>query len=61
MFDAYLSALSESFQNEPWETIEQDARRIRIDCRMDGDADWATVREPARDAWPSSVERVARE
>jgi hypothetical protein len=60
VFDAYLSALSESFHDEPWEAIEQYARRIWTECRMDGDADWGTVRERARDAWPDSIAPVPR-
>jgi hypothetical protein len=52
VFEVYVSALAQSFQGEPWEEIERYAHRIWIECRMDGDADWATIRERARNAWP---------
>ena len=51
VFDAYVSALKESFAQEPWEDIETFAQRVWRECRFDGDPDWEAIRDRVREAW----------
>jgi hypothetical protein len=52
VFDAYVSAIKETFGSEPWEDIERFAERVWAECRFDGDPDWAGIRERIRAEWP---------
>jgi len=52
VFDAYVSAIKETFGSEPWEDIERFAERVWVECRFDGDPDWAGIRERIRADWP---------
>lgn len=51
VFEAYVSALKESFGNEPWEDIETFARRVWLECRFEGDPDWEAIRRQVRIEW----------
>ena len=51
VFDAYVSAIKETFGSEPWEDIERFAERVWEECRFDGDPDWAGIRERIRAEW----------
>ena len=53
VFDAYVSAIKETFGSEPWEDIERFAERVWAECRFDGDPDWAGIRERIRAEWPT--------
>jgi hypothetical protein len=52
VFDAYVSAIKQTFGSEPWEDIERFAERVWLECRFDGDPEWTGIRERIQAQWP---------
>jgi hypothetical protein len=55
-FQCFMSALCTIFEGEPWEIVEQHARRAWTSARFGDGTPWEAVSDRIRENWPCPSE-----